>query len=203
MKFLLLMLGLFCSNLAQAALIQLQAEQGYEQNIRSYQLGESIRLELKITDVTEPLAAFWTQIMYQPAGLRLQHWAFGNGLNAGSGSLQFAEHNAAAGFIMLDEYAFAATDKTLLAAAQQPGFVLATLTFQALQPGDFQLMFNQNWLGAESVAGQLINTQSADFTLKVTATEVPAPATALLLLAGITLLSSRRSRLWRNNKAGK
>jgi type II secretory pathway component PulM len=183
-------LSLF-STLAHSALMVLQPER------RSYQVGDTIQLELKITDLSTTVGAFWTQLQYQPTALQLQSWQFGTGLDDGAGSLQFAEHDALNGVITLDEYTFPTADPAALAAAQlsslqQGGLVLARFTFQALQAGDWQLGLNPQWFGVESFAGDRIKTDAADLNLTVTAAQVPAPATLLMLLGGIVLLSQRR-----------
>lgn len=179
------------SSLAHSALMVLQPERS------SYQVGDTIQIDMKITGLATTVGAFWTKLKYQPAALQLQSWQFGTGLDDGVGSLQFAEHDAVNGVLTLDEYAFPAADPTALVAAQQHemqqgGLVLARLTFKALQAGQLQLAFNQPWFGVESIAGDLIKTDVADLTLTVSAAQVPAPATLALLLGGVVLLSQRR-----------
>jgi len=184
------------SQFAHSALMVLQPDRS------NYQVGDNIQLQLKLTgmnvsDTGSTVAAFWTKLLYQPAALQLQSWQFGTGLTDAAGSLQFAEHDALHGELTLDEYAFAAADPATLAASQQlamqqGGLLLATLTFQALQAGDWQLTFDPKWFGVENVAGDRINTAAADLNLTVTALQVPAPATMLLLLGGLALLSQRR-----------
>ena len=191
MKFFLLVMLFTFSGLANSALMVLQPERS------SYQVGDTIRLELKLTELTTTVGSFWTKILYQPSALQFQDWQFGTGLDDGLGSLQFAEHDAANGQITLDEYAAPAADLSTLVAAQQSAMqqgvlVLARLPFQALQAGQVQLTFNPNWFGVESFAGQRIRTQTAALDLNVTAAQVPAPATIMMLLLSVVVMSLRR-----------
>lgn len=188
----------FClfSHFAHSALMVLQPDRS------SYQVGDSIQLELKltdlnVTDVGSTVAAFWTQLFYQPAALRLKSWQFGSGLADATGSLQFAEHDVLNGILTLDEYAFAPADPATLAASQQLAIqqgdlLLARFTWQALQAGDWQLAFDPKWFGVQSFAGDRISITGADLRLTITAAQVPAPATLMLLLGGLGLLRQRR-----------
>lgn len=186
------------SQFAHSALMVLQPDRS------NYQVGDNIQLQLKLTklDVTDAgssVAAFWTKLLYQPAALQFQSWQFGTDLTDAAGSLQYADHDALLGALTLDEYAFAAAEPATLAASQQlamqqGGLLLATLTFKALQAGDWQPAFDPKWFGVENAAGDRINSAVADLKLTVTAAQVPLPATWLLLLLGVVALLSQRRR---------
>ncbi|MEE2024930.1 MULTISPECIES: PEP-CTERM sorting domain-containing protein [Alkalimonas] len=186
MKALFLTFCLVMSGLSHAALIQLQPDQN------EYRVGDSIQLSMTISGLSETLGAFWSEVFYQPSAFLLQSWQFGNGLDDGFGSLQFADHDAVVGSITLDDYAFWDADESILAAQQGTGFVLAQLNFIALEAGDFLLSFNPGWFGVENFAGTFIDASFADLSLRIQPTQVPVPATAFLLLAGLGLLYRRR-----------
>lgn len=185
MKTVFFTLCLLFSGLSQAALIQLQPDR------TDYQVGDSIQLSMVISGLSETVASFMTEVFYQPSAFLLQSWQFGSGLDDGFGSVQFAEHNAVIGSIWLDEFTFAA-DESVLADQQGSGFLLASLTFVALQAGDFLFSFDPVLFGVESFAGTFIDASFADLSLRIQPTQVPVPATAFLLLAGLGLLYRRR-----------
>lgn len=186
MKTLLLTICLLFSGLSQAALIQLQPDR------TDYQVGDTIQLSMIISGLSETVAGFWTEVFYQPSAFLLQSWQFGNGLDDGFGSLQFAKHDAVLGSIALDDVAFPDADESILSAQQGTGFVLAQLNFMALEAGDFLLSFNPGWFEVESFAGDFIAADFADLNLRIQPSQVPAPATAMLLLLGLGLLYRRR-----------
>jgi hypothetical protein len=191
MKFFLLFMLLTCSGFANATLMLLQPERS------SYQVGDTIRLELKLTGLTTSVGSFWSRMVYQPSVLQLQDWQFGAGLDDGLGSLRFADHDAVNGLITLDEYADPAADLATLMSVQQSemqqgGLVLAKLTFQALQAGNVQLMLDPKWFGVESFAGQQLPIQTAPLDFNVTAAQVPAPATIMMVLLSVVVMSLRR-----------
>lgn len=185
MKTVFFTLCLLFSGLSHAALIQLQPDR------TDYQVGDSIQLSMVISGLSETVASFMTEVFYQPSAFLLQSWQFGSGLDDGLGSMQFAEHNAVIGSITLDEYTFAA-DESVLADQQGSGFLLASLTFVALQTGDFLFSFDPVSFGVENFAGTFIDASFADLSLRIQPTQVPVPATAFLLLAGLGLLYRRR-----------
>ena len=187
MKTVLFAFCLLLSGWSQAALIQL------EPNQTNYQVGDTIQLNMTISGLTETVGAFFTEIVYQPSAMTLQSWQFGSGLDDGFGSLPFADHDAVTGSISLDEYAFFDADESILAQQQGNGFILASLSFVALQAGDFWLNFNPNWFGVESFDGAFIDASFADVNLSISnPAQVPAPATMMLLLLGLGLLLRRR-----------
>ena len=185
MKTILITFCLLFSGLSQAALIQLQPNQ------TEYQVGDTVELSMTISGLTETVASFKTEVFYQPSAFLLQSWQFGSGLDDGFGSLQFADHDEAMGSIALDEFTFA-SDESILAGQQGNGFVLANLSFVALQAGEFLFSFNPLLFGVENFAGDFIDASFNDLNVSINPTQVPVPATALLLLTGMGLLLRRR-----------
>lgn len=188
MKTLLTALLLTLSFHSQAALIKLESLHN------SYQVGDTIELQLSVSNLSTTLGGFFSEFSYASNSLSLLGWQFGNGFDDGFGSLQFSDHDALAGMLALDEYADPFADEQLLAANQGTGFVLATLQFVALSAGDFWFSFNPDWSGALSFDNQFVAVSFSDLQLQVhpASTPVPAPATLLLLLAGLLFLSARK-----------
>lgn len=188
MKTILTTLLLVLSFSSQAALIKL------ESLYSNYQVGDTIELQLSISNLTDTLGGFFSELSYATEGFSLLGWQFGNGFDDGFGSWQFADHDALAGLLALDDYADPAADEQLLAAQQGNGFVLATIRFQALQAGHFLFSLNPDWTGALTFNNAFITTGLSDLGMQIqpTPTPVPAPATLLLLLAGFMFLSTRK-----------
>ncbi|MDP4534645.1 PEP-CTERM sorting domain-containing protein [Alkalimonas collagenimarina] len=188
MKTLLTTLLLALSFNSQAALIKLESLHN------DYQVGDTVELQLSISHLSTTLGGFFSELSYATEGFSLVGWQFGNGFDDGFGSWQFADHNALAGLLALDDYADPAADEQLLAANQGSGFVLATLQFLVLSAGDFWFSFNPDWSGALSFDNEFVTVNFSDLQLQVhpASTPVPAPATLVLLLAGLLFLGARK-----------
>lgn len=188
MKSMLFALCLLFSGVSHAALIQLHADRS------DYQIGETITVTLFISDLTETIGGFWADVLYPSSVVSLLNWQFGSGFDDGFGSYPYDDHNAVAGSIYLNDYADLFADEAILAAQQGSSFVLATFSFLATQAGNVLLSFNPMDFGAVNFANDFINVSATDLNLTVSAAQVPAPATVVLMLAGLGLLYRRRQR---------
>lgn len=188
MKSMLFVLCLLFSGFSHAALIQLHADRS------DYQIGDTVNVTMSISDLTETIGGFWADVLYPSSAVSLLNWQFGSGLDDGFGSYQFDDHNAAAGSIYLEDYADFFADEGILAAQQGSSFVLATFSFLAAQAGDVLLSLNPVNFGAVNFANDFVNVSATDLSFTVSAAQVPAPATAMLMLAGLGLLYRRRQR---------
>lgn len=188
MKTLLTTLLLVLSFSSQAALIKLESLHS------DYQVGDTVELQLSISNLTDTLGGFFSELSYATEGFSLLSWQFGNGFDDGFGSLQFADHDALAGLLALDDYADPAADEQLLAEQQGNGFVLATIRFQALQAGHFLFNLNPDWTGALTFDNAFVTSGLSDLSMQIhsSTTPVPAPASALLLAAGLLMLRARK-----------
>jgi hypothetical protein len=183
MKNLMLLTALLFSSLTQAAIIELKADKA------EYQLGDTVEVQLLVSDAAELLGGFDTLVTYQAAGLTLSGWEFGDGFDDGLGSLQFSD-DTLSGSLSLSDYAFLFSDIGTLTAAQSNGFVLATLRFTAATIGQFGV-------GAENTSlvsfdnEQIYYPGTSSLSIDIAAAEIPAPATLLLFLLGLTLIGIR------------
>lgn len=186
MKKATLLAVLLFSSLAQAAIIELKADKA------EYQLGETVEVQLMVSGAAELLGGFDTLVTYQAAGLALSGWEFGNGFDDGLGSLQFSD-DTLPGSLSLSDYAFLFSDIGVLTAAQSNGFVLATLRFTAETIGQFGV-------GAENTSlvsfdnSEIYNPATSSLSIDITAAEIPAPATLLLISLGLALFAFRRQK---------
>ncbi|MCC5826918.1 PEP-CTERM sorting domain-containing protein [Alkalimonas sp.] len=188
MKTLLTTLLLALSFHSQAALIKLESLHN------NYQVGDTIELQLSISNLTDTLGGFFSELSYATEGFSLLGWQFGNGFDDGFGSLQFADLDALAGLLALDDYADPAAEESVLAAHQGNGFVLATISFQALQAGHFLFSLSPDWTGALTFDNAFVTTSFSDLSMQIqpTTSPIPAPASLLLLAAGLLLLRARK-----------
>lgn len=186
MKSILLALSLLFSGLSHATLIQLNTERS------DYQIGETIVVTLSVSDFTDTLGGFWTEILYSSSAISLLDWQFGDGFDDGFGSYQDAEHVVASGSLYLQDYADVFADESILAAKQGSSFVLATLSFLATEAGNILLSFNPDSFGSVNFANDFIDVNTANLNFTVSAVQVPVPTTALLMFAGMVLLLRRK-----------
>jgi hypothetical protein len=186
MKSMLLALCLLFSGFSHATLIQLDAERS------DYQIGETIVVTLSVSELTETLGGFWAEILYSTSGISLLDWQFGDGFDDGFGSYQLTEHDPSSGVFYLEDYADLFADAAILADKQGRSFVLATLSFLATEAGNIILSFNPTQVGVLNFDNNFIDVTTADLNFTVSAVQVPVPATALLMLAGMALLLRRK-----------
>ena len=126
---------------------------------------------------------------FDDSALALQSWMFGSGFDDGLGSFSFAD-DSNAGELFVEDYADIFADEGVIAANQGLGFVLATITFTALEAGTQTLSL---LAGAEFVSfdNQFLETLGAlEVSFNVTA--VPEPAVLLLMLAGLAAMGRRK-----------
>lgn len=187
MRLFLLSLLLVLSFNSKATLISLESDH------TQYQVGDTVQLNLLVSNLTGTLGGFFSALSYATEGFNLLNWQFGNGFDDGLGSLQLADHDALAGLLALDDYADLAADENLLSSLQGQGFLLASVEFQALQSGSFLFNLNPDWTGILSFDNQFIPTELRTLTVEVMsdARPVPAPATLLLFAIGLIALRAR------------
>ncbi|WP_102794386.1 PEP-CTERM sorting domain-containing protein [Bowmanella denitrificans] len=185
MKALLMTILLAFSSAGQAALLTWQSDQN------PVQVGDSLNVQLRVSDFNELLGGFSGQVSYALAGLELTGWQFGDGFDDGLGSLQMDNHNALAGTLTLDDYADLFADALVIGAKQGTDFVLATLSFRAISAGLHSIGLDS--LSLVSFDNQdLLMPQLSALTIQVQdAAQVPVPATLLLLASGLLLLRRR------------
>ncbi|MDP5141169.1 PEP-CTERM sorting domain-containing protein [Rheinheimera baltica] len=186
MKSMLFALCLLFTGASHAALIQLNADRS------DYQVGDIITVTLSMSDLTETMGGFWAEVLYPTSAVSLLNWQFGSGFDDGFGSYQFDEHNALVGALFLSDYADLFADEMILATQQGRSFELATFSFLAGQVGDVLISLNFMNFGAVNFANDFVDVSATDLNLTITAAQVPAPASALLMLAGLGLLYRRR-----------
>ena len=175
---------IMCFN-AQATLLQLVTDKA------NYQQGETIELQLIASDLTHTLGGFAAEIGFEDSALDLDTWSFGSGFDDGLGSFFFAD-DATPGLLYLEDYADAFADEGVISANQGVEFVLASIRFTALSAGTQTLSL---LAGAEFVSFDnliLETLGSANVTFHVS--QVPEPATAVLLLSCLGLLRRKRQR---------
>lgn len=174
----------FCfSAVSQAALLTLQADR------TQYQVGETVQLNLWLSEFPGSVGSYWAKLHYEPAAFVFADGQFGDSF-AGA-SLQYLQ--SAADMLTLEEYAFWDADVAQLSALQGSGFALARISFVAKTAGDWSFNFADDFIGAELFSGATLPVQAKGLTLQVQAVSAPA-GWSLLLLAG---LAFRFSAGWR------
>jgi len=183
MKNLLLILSLFISGFSQAGLIEIEFDQD------NYQVNDTIYGQLIVSDFDETLGGFFAEMTYLPSNLSLIDWQFGSAFDFGS---TYALSNAAS--LYLEEYTWS-FDEGLLASLQGSRFMLASFSFTALTIGQQSIGFNRDSSGLLNFNFDDLTTSYQAGSFMVTAgnpTPVPAPATLLLFVSALILLSRNR-----------
>ncbi len=174
---------------SQAALIWLEPEQ------TTYQVGDTITVELKVSGFDELLGGFFAELLYSPLQLMLQSWQFGQGFDDGLGSYQWHSHDAVAGILQLDDYADFSADTAVLFAQQGSTFSLVRLSFTALTAGQFSLGLAESGTGLLSFSNHYLPLSLQGTSINVVnPAQVPLPATALLFASGLLMLSRQRQK---------
>lgn len=177
---------LLISTSSHSAIIELQLDKS------EYQVGETINVQMLVSDFAELLGGFSAQLNYATSGLAISGWAFGGGFDDGFGSLQFDDHEVAAGNLSLSDYAFLFSDDAILTVAQGTSFMLASFSFQALSAG--QHMLDIADIALVNLANdQLLFPDLISVSILVSdANKVSAPASVLLLGLGLLLMRVRQ-----------
>ncbi|MDX3772768.1 MYXO-CTERM sorting domain-containing protein [Chromatiaceae bacterium AAb-1] len=184
MKAFIATLILLFSSCSQAALIRFEADKS------QYYTGDTIKVNLIVSQFSSVLGGFFAELLHNPLQLALQNWQFGTGFDDGLGSMQDWGYTAQ-GTLALSDYTFA-TDEAQLS-QQGDSFVLASFDFEALTAGNFWLDLNSNNSGLLSFDNDFVSYTNAPLNISVLApAQIPVPATAMLLLAGLALLRTRR-----------
>lgn len=186
MKSMFLALCIMFSGLSHATLIQLNTERN------DFQIGETIVVTLSVSDFSETLGGFWTEILYPFSALSQYDWHFGDGFDDGFGSSQFADFDAVNGILYLEDYADFFAVESILSAKQGSSFVLATFSFLAAEAGNILLNFNSGNVGAVNFANDFVDVTTTHLNFTIVAAQVPAPTTAILMFAGMALLLRRK-----------
>lgn len=174
-----LILGL--SLQAQAAIMQVSLDKS------TYQLNDLVKAELKIRDYSKGVSIYQFDLRYLLSALSLQNVVFGPYL--ATPVLQSFEFNPDD---TLSVYELNTDMNIDLAALQNDNFTVATLTFRVLQTGQFDLNLFSGLLG-DTAGNSIDDIMFLSSTIDVQGTEVPTPATALLLLPALFLLHRRKN----------
>lgn len=189
MKTLFFALCLLFSCVSNAAIIK------FEPQDSSYQVGDVITLNLTISDFSETLGLFSAEILFPVSGVEYLNYQFGIGFDDGFGNNPFDEIDRLAGFLFLQDLSPLDADESILAVNQGTRFTFASVSFLAIEAGDLLFSFDPAKLFALGfVSNDFINVTGTDLTLTVQPAQVPAPATAMLLLAGLGVLLRRQTR---------
>jgi len=182
MKYLMTVLGLVFSINANATLMTLSFDD------TDYGVNDVITGQLIASNFTETLGGFDAEISFDDSVLALTGWSFGNGFDDGFGSLQFAD-DMLPGSLLLSDFSFLFSDEMTLAANQGAEFVLASFTFTALSAGmhSVSLLDGAQIVSFDNTTLETMSAATASFNV----TEVPEPATGLLLLAGLAAFLRR------------
>jgi len=165
----------------------------------SYGVGDTVVASVYFSDIEQdglgqiPLAAYLFNLMFDDSLLAFDSINFGTSLDVGffpsdqSSSLSGAT-------LTIEEFSYG--DDLDLAAMQTSSFLLASVSFTALQAGDELLSLStglfSDALGTPGVF-DIIDVNGA--IVSVTApTSVPEPSVLSLLFCGLLLLAGRRSR---------
>jgi hypothetical protein len=185
MKKLFLGFLLLISTSSHSAVIELQLDKS------EYQVGETVNVQLLVSDFTELLGGFSSQLNYASSGLSLTGWSFGSGFDDGLGSLQSDNHDALAGSLSLSDYAFLFSDEVILSALQGTSFMLASFSFTALSAGQHMLELGDMVL-VNFANDQMLFPDLTSLNVMVSnSNQVPAPASIFLLGLGLVLLHSK------------
>jgi len=174
----------FCFSAAsQAALLTLQADR------TQYQVGETVQLNLWLSDFTGTVGSYWAKLHYEPAAFAFADGQFSDGF-AGA-SLQYLQAVPASGQLIIEEYAFWDADELQLSLLQQRRFALARFNFLASASGSWTFSFADDFVGAEYFNGSPLALQKQVFQLQVRSVAEPG---AWLFFLALAVLGYRRHR---------
>ena len=187
MKAMFLALCVMFSGFSQAALIKFEADKA------NYQVGDTVSIAMVLSSFSRPVAAAFVDFGYTNSFLQFLSAEAGNGFDDGLGSYFYVD-SSIDGIFKFSDFPDFSADEAILAANQGSSFVLATIKFRALDAGFAELVFDTSTLFISDFSEEEFAMESDNLEFNIAAAQVPAPATALLLLAGLACLYRRQQQ---------
>jgi hypothetical protein len=155
------------------------------------EVGDPVSVDIRVDGLTDAIGGFSLTLDFDDEVLEGVGYTIGGALGLGNDE----SFGFAVGAGSLDLYFTSVADESTLAAAQGTGFILATVTFQALTDGLSPLTLLNVVLSDATGAEEPFTQRNGDVCVGGDcAAPVPEPGTILLVASGLGAAISRRYR---------